>query len=175
MWIKTVTSVPFSITFLSSVLLLPVIFLYSFGIGMLCLIVGIWESSCLSLRNNAFSLLSSTKTIAIIMPSHIVYFFISCKKMFVIILVIIIIIIMGYNKIYFYILCLDFIPLPKIILVGSNLKSKHLYFSGHLTSVYSVFSCHKACKLFGCVWGGVDVFLYSHVLFIHYSFLFSHG
>ena len=67
-----------------------------------------------------FALLA--KSNIIIMPSHFLYFSISCNNFcnnfdnnnnYN----------NGYNKNYFYIQNSDFVPLPKIILAGSNLKS----------------------------------------------------
>ena len=94
---------------------------------------------------------------------------------FVIILVIIISIIMGYNKNYFYIQNSDFVPFPKIILVGSIFESEHLCFFMLFLGVLQSFSLNKACKLFGVGGCEVDIFLYPHMSYLVVIFLILLG
>ena len=63
--------------------------------------------------------------------------------------ILIYVIIMGYNKNYFYIQNLDFVPFPKIVLVESIFNSELLLFFTLFLVVLQSFSRSKACKLFG--------------------------
>ena len=129
---------------------------------MLCLIVGICERSSVSLRNNAFLLLFSVKTNVIIMPLCFLYFLhfviIFCNnsgnnnKYN-----------NGYNKNYFYIQNSDFVPFPKIILVGSIFVSKHLCFYA-ISGCFTVFFLQiKPVNYLGVCVCEVDIFLYPHM------------